>query len=138
MFGVDSSSCTSLKCTSFRDFVKNTISAAAQADVALLVVPANERGFETSIAKGNTKRGVFQGQTRQHAELCHLLGIDQLNCGINKMDDRSVSWSEDRYKEIKGEVDRMLTKIGYVEYLLFIGVPLMNLNSMYSAVPHPL
>ena len=32
--------------------------------------------------------------------------------GINKMDDKSVNWSEDRYDEIKGEVDKMLPKIG--------------------------
>merc|ERR1712241_724372 len=82
-------------------------------DVALLMVPSNKGGFETSIAKGNHKKGEVQGQTRQHARLCHLLGIEQVICGINKMDDKSVNWSEDRYKEIKSEVDKMLTKIGY-------------------------
>merc|ERR1711933_15472 len=96
-----------------RDFIKNMISGASQADVALLMVPSNKGGFETSIAKGNHKKGEVQGQTRQHARLCHLLGIEQVICGINKMDDKSVNWSQDRYKEIKGEVDKMLTKIGY-------------------------
>jgi len=96
-----------------RDFIKNMISGASQADVALLMVPANKGGFETSIAKGNHKKGEIQGQTRQHARLCHLLGIEQLIVGINKMDDPSVGWSEDRYKEIQTEVDKMLTKIGY-------------------------
>ena len=95
------------------------ISGAAQADVALLMVPSNKGGFETSIAKGNHKKGEVQGQTRQHARLCHLLGIEQVICGINKMDDKSVNWSEDRYKEIKGEVDKMLTKIGYVSLSLY-------------------
>jgi elongation factor 1-alpha len=96
-----------------RDFIKNMISGASQADVALLMVPANKGGFETSIAKGNHKKGQVQGQTRQHARLCHLLGIEQLIVGINKMDDTSVNWAEDRYNEIKTEVDKMLTKIGY-------------------------
>jgi elongation factor 1-alpha len=96
-----------------RDFIKNMISGASQADVALLMVPANKGGFETSIARGNHKKGQVQGQTRQHARLCHLLGIEQLIVGINKMDDKSVSWSQDRYNEIKGEVEKMLTKIGY-------------------------
>jgi elongation factor 1-alpha len=77
------------------------------------MVPANKGGFETSIARGNHKRGEVQGQTRQHARLCHLLGIEQLIVGINKMDDKSVNYSEDRYKEIKTEVDKMLTKIGF-------------------------
>jgi len=96
-----------------RDFIKNMISGAAQADVALLMVPA-DGNFEKSIAKGNHKKGEVQGQTRQHARLCHLIGIDQLIVGINKMD-ASVgkAYSQDRYDEIKGEVDKMLTKIGY-------------------------
>jgi elongation factor 1-alpha len=89
------------------------ISGASQADVALLMVPANMGGFEKSIAKGNHKKGIIQGQTRQHARLCHLLGIEQLIVGVNKMDDPSVSWAEARYKEIKTEVDKMLTKIGF-------------------------
>merc|ERR1719299_205328 len=96
-----------------RDFIKNMISGAAQADVALLMVPANAGGFETSIARGNHKKGEVQGQTRQHARLCHLLGIEQLIVGINKMDDKSVAYSEERYNEIKSEVEKMLTKIGY-------------------------
>merc|ERR1712032_286153 len=59
------------------------------------------------------KKGEVQGQTRQHARLCHLLGIEQVIVGINKMDSKSVNWSQDRYNEIKAEVEKMLTKIGY-------------------------
>jgi len=96
-----------------RDFIKNMISGASQADVALLMVPANKGGFETSIQKGNHKKGEVQGQTRQHARLLHLLGVEQVICGINKMDDKSVGYKQDRYKEIKSEVSKMLTKIGF-------------------------
>merc|ERR1719359_2262527 len=96
-----------------RDFIKNMISGAAQADVALLMVPANKGGFETSIAKGNHKKGEVQGQTRQHARLCHLIGIEQMIVAVNKMDDKSVNYDQGRFKEISGEVDKMLTKIGY-------------------------
>merc|ERR1711866_31999 len=77
-----------------RDFIKNMISGASQADVALLMVPANRGGFETSIQKGNHKKGEVQGQTRQHARLLHLLGVEQVICGINKMDDKSVGYSQ--------------------------------------------
>ena len=96
-----------------RDFIKNMISGASQADVALLMVPANKGGFEVSIAKGNHKKNEVQGQTRQHARLINLLGIEQVIVGINKMDSSSVKYSEDRYKEIKSEVKKMLEKIGF-------------------------
>lgn len=122
-----------------RDFIKNMISGAAQADVALLMVPSNKGGFETSIAKGNHKKGEVQGQTRQHARLCHLLGIEQVIVGINKMDDKSVNWSQDRYNEIKGEVDKMLTKIGYktkkIPFIPMSGFKGDNLNEPSPNMP---
>lgn len=96
-----------------RDFIKNMISGASQADVALLMVPANKGGFETSIQKGDHKKSEVQGQTRQHARLLHLLGVEQIIVGVNKMDDKSVNFSEERFKEITDEVKKMLTKIGF-------------------------
>merc|ERR1711941_189973 len=36
-----------------------------------------------------------------------------MGVGVNKMDEPSVKYSQDRYKEIKTEVEGMLTKIGY-------------------------
>merc|ERR1712066_720005 len=60
-----------------RDFIKNMISGAAQADVALLMVPA-DGNFTTAIAKGNHKAGEIQGQTRQHSRLINLLGVKQM------------------------------------------------------------
>jgi len=95
-----------------RDFIKNMITGAAQADVAVLMVPA-DGNFEKSIARGNHKRGEVMGQTRQHANLCNLLGITQLIVCINKMDEPSVNYSQARYDEIKGEVSRMIETAGY-------------------------
>jgi len=112
-FFTDSYHYTIIDAPGHRDFIKNMIAGAAQADVALLMVPADSN-FEKSIAKGNHKKGEVQGQTRQHARLCHLIGIDQMIVGINKMDaTKPTPWNEDRYNEIKGEVDKMITKIGY-------------------------
>ena len=80
-----------------------------------------------------------QGQTRQHARLCHLLGIEQLIVGINKMDDSSVNWSEERYNEIKGEVDKMLTKIGYktkkIPFIPMSGFQGENLDKKSDKMP---
>merc|ERR1712136_656667 len=63
---------------------------------------------------GNHKKGEVQGQTRQHARLLHLLGVEQVIVGVNKMDStKPKPYSEDRYKEINKEVKKMLTKIGF-------------------------
>ena len=110
-----------------RDFIKNMISGASQADVAVLMVPANRGGFEVSIQKGNHKKGIVQGQTRQHARLLKLLGIEQVIVGINKMDDTSVNYSEERYNEIRTEVMSMLTKIGYKESRIPV-IPMSGFN----------
>jgi len=95
-----------------RDFIKNMLSGASQADVALLMVPS-DGNFLKAIAKGNRKTGEVQGQTRQHARLCNLLGIKQIIVGINKMDSETANYQESRYEEIKAEVARMLKQVGY-------------------------
>ena len=81
----------------------------------------------------------IQGQTRQHARLCHLLGIEQLIVGVNKMDDKSVNYSEDRYKEIRGEVEKMLTKIGYktkkIPFIPMSGFKGENLSKVANSMP---
>ena len=94
-----------------RDYVKNMITGAGCADVALLLVPAESGGFETAIAKGDHGSGEVQGQTRQHARLLGLLGIDKLIVGVNKMD--SCDWSEKRFNEIKSEMTQMIISAGF-------------------------
>merc|ERR1712070_1044693 len=95
-----------------RDFIKNMISGAAQADVALLMVPA-DGNFTTAIQKGNHKLGLVQGQTRQHARLLNLLGVKQILVGINKMDCDVAKYSEARYTEIKDEMINTMSKVGW-------------------------
>merc|ERR1712187_466508 len=63
-----------------RDFIKNMITGASQADVALIMVPA-DGNFTTAIARGNHKAGEIQGQTRQHSRLINLLGVKQICIG---------------------------------------------------------
>ncbi|MEM3597070.1 MAG: translation elongation factor EF-1 subunit alpha [Candidatus Bathyarchaeia archaeon] len=96
-----------------RDFVKNMITGASQADGAILFVSAKRGEFEAGIGPG--------GQTREHAFLAFTLGVRQLVVAVNKMDDASVNWSEERYNEIKNEVSRMLRMVGYkVEKIPFV------------------
>lgn len=81
-----------------RDFIKNMITGASQADAAVLVVAAND--------------GV-NAQTREHVFLSKTLGVQQLIIGVNKMDISGVDWSEKRYNEVKEEVTKLLQSVGF-------------------------
>jgi elongation factor 1-alpha len=96
-----------------RDFVKNMITGASQADGAILFVSAKRGEFEAGIGPG--------GQTREHGFLAFTLGVRQLVVAVNKMDDASVNWGQERYNEVKNEVSRMLKMVGYrVEKIPFV------------------
>ncbi|HDJ21904.1 MAG TPA: translation elongation factor EF-1 subunit alpha [Candidatus Bathyarchaeota archaeon] len=88
-----------------RDFVKNMVTGASQADGAVLMISAKRGEYEAGINPG--------GQTREHAFLAKTLGVDQLVVAINKMDDPSVNWSQQRYEEVKDGVSRLLKMVGY-------------------------
>merc|ERR1719313_3237437 len=110
-----------------RDFIKNMITGASQADVALIMVPA-DGNFTTAIARGNHKAGEIQGQTRQHSRLINLLGVKQIVIGINKMDCDTAGYKEDRYTEIANEMKNMLGKVGWKKDFLDSGVPFMPIS----------
>jgi elongation factor 1-alpha len=88
-----------------RDFIKNMITGTSQADAAVLVIDSTTGGFEAGISK--------DGQTREHAMLAFTLGVKQMIVCTNKMDDKSVNWSQARYEEIMKEVQDYLKKVGY-------------------------
>ncbi|MBI4177441.1 MAG: translation elongation factor EF-1 subunit alpha [Candidatus Aenigmarchaeota archaeon] len=79
-----------------RDFVKNMITGASQADAAILLCSAKEG---------------IQDQTREHAYLLKVLGIKQMTVAINKMD--AVGYDEAKFNAIKSEVTKLLQGIGY-------------------------
>jgi len=79
-----------------RDFVKNMITGASQADAAVLVVSAVD--------------GV-QAQTREHAILANVLGIKQIILGINKMD--SANYEQKKFEETRDSVIGLLKSLGY-------------------------
>jgi elongation factor 1-alpha len=98
-----------------RDFVKNMITGASQADVAIIVLSA--KPGETEVGLG------FGGQTREHAFLLRTLGVTQVIPVINKMDDPTVKYSEERYKAVRAEFEKLLKMVGYdVTKLPFIPV----------------
>ncbi len=89
-----------------RDFVKNMITGASQADAAILVVAADD--------------GIMP-QTREHAALAFTLGVGQVIVAINKMD--LVGYKEDVFKKIKAEVTDLLKAVGYRNADKFTFVP---------------
>ena len=86
-----------------RDYIKNMITGASQADAAVLVISSSKREFEAGISK--------EGQTREHALLAFTMGVKQIVVVCNKMD--TVGYSEDRFEEIKAKVSKYLEKVGY-------------------------
>jgi elongation factor 1-alpha len=88
-----------------RDFVKNMVTGASQADGSILMISAKRGEYEAGTNPG--------GQTREHAFLAKTLGVDQMVVAVNKMDDPSVNWSETRYEEVKDGVSRLLKMVGY-------------------------
>ncbi|MBI3051094.1 translation elongation factor EF-1 subunit alpha [Candidatus Woesearchaeota archaeon] len=81
-----------------RDFIKNMITGASQADAGVLVVSAN---------KGD---GV-QAQTKEHIFLSRTLGVNQLIVAINKMD--MAGYDQKRFDEVKAEVSAVLKSVRY-------------------------
>jgi len=126
-FFTDSKHYTVIDAPGHRNFIKNMITGASQADVALLMVPA-DGNFTTSIARGNAKAGEVQGQTRQHALLINLLGVKQLIVGVNKMDADIAGYKESRFKEIKEEMERMLLRVGWVKTFVDNSVPFLPIS----------
>ncbi len=96
-----------------RDFIKNMITGTSQADAAILVASAKKGEFEVGVGPG--------GQTREHAFLAKTLGVGQLAVAINKMDDATVNFSEERYKECRKELEGLLKVVGFdVSKITFI------------------
>jgi len=79
-----------------RDFVKNMITGASQADAAIAVCSAKE--------------GV-QEQTKEHIFLIKVLGVQQVVVAINKMD--AVNYDKAKYDEVKGNMEKLLKSVGF-------------------------
>lgn len=87
---------TIVDCPGHRDFVKNMITGASQADAAVLVVAIDD--------------GIMP-QTKEHAFLSRTLGINQLIIAINKMD--LVNYDEAKFNALKDEVGALIKTVAY-------------------------
>ena len=105
-FETDKYDYTIIDAPGHKDFVKNMITGASQADAAVLVVAAND--------------GV-NSQTKEHVFLSRTLGVDQLIVAVNKMD--MVDYKEDRFNEVKEEVTKLLKSVGFkMERIRFVPI----------------
>ena len=86
-----------------RDFIKNMITGASEADAAILVLSAKEGETDTAIAAG--------GQAREHAFLLKTLGVSQIIVAINKMD--AVDYKEEAYNAAKEKGEKLVKSVGY-------------------------
>ncbi|MSR65282.1 MAG: adenylyl-sulfate kinase [Verrucomicrobiae bacterium] len=97
-----------------KEFLKNMITGAANAEAALLLIAANE--------------GV-QEQSRRHGYLLNLLGIRQVAVLVNKMD--MVDHSDKVFKKIEDEYRAFLTELG-VQPKVFIPIAAKNGDNIAS------
>lgn len=81
------------------EFIKNMITGASQADAGVLLV---------DVAEG------LKEQTRRHAYILGMLGIDKLIVVFNKMD--LVNYEEERFKGIRNELLKFLEGVGIKPY----------------------
>ncbi|MGC8679511.1 MAG: GTP-binding protein, partial [Fervidicoccaceae archaeon] len=88
-----------------RDFVKNMITGASQADAAILVVSARKGEFEAGMSP--------EGQTREHLLLAKTMGIDQIIVAINKMDATEPPYSQERFKQVVDVMTKFMKGLGY-------------------------
>eukprot|EP01099_Mayorella_cantabrigiensis_P006520 TRINITY_DN547_c0_g2_i1.p1 TRINITY_DN547_c0_g2~~TRINITY_DN547_c0_g2_i1.p1 ORF type:complete len:560 (-),score=179.21 TRINITY_DN547_c0_g2_i1:120-1799(-) len=93
---------TILDAPGHKNYVPNMIGGASQADVAILVISAKGGEFESGFEKA--------GQTREHAILAKTVGLSQIIVLVNKMDEPTVGWSQDRYNEIVSKLTPFLKK----------------------------
>ena len=87
-----------------KEFLKNMVTGAASADAALLLIAANEG---------------IQEQSKRHAYLLSMLGVDQVIVLVNKMD--LVNYSESVFEQIETEYRDFLGRLG-IRPLKFIPI----------------
>ncbi|AFM98153.1 translation elongation factor Tu [Encephalitozoon hellem] len=89
-----------LDCPGHKDFVKNMVTGASQADVAVVIVPAS--GFESCIGVG--------GMLKTHIMISGILGCEKLIICVNKMDEIPEDKREEKFKEVSAEMLRIVKR----------------------------
>ena len=118
---------TLLDAPGHKDFVPKMLTGAAQADVAMLVIDAVPGQFESGFHAS--------GQTKEHSQLAHSLGISRVLVVINKLD--RVDDAQARFEQISGELSPFLNRLGF-ESVQFIPISALRGDNLTarSSDPH--
>lgn len=79
-------------------YTRNMVTAASNSDVAVIVIDATR-----------VERGALRPQTRRHAVIAALMGLDII-VAVNKMD--LLEWSEQRFEEVQGAFADLASILG--------------------------
>jgi len=86
-------------------YTRNMVTGASTANVSVVLVDA--------------RLGVIE-QTRRHTYIAALLGTPHLIIAVNKMD--LVDWSEERFRQIRDDIEAFLPKLGVLKDVRFIPI----------------
>jgi elongation factor 1-alpha len=87
------------------------ITGISQADVAILVIDSSQYDGRYDDEAGDG--GGICSSGNEDALLAYTFGVKQMIVVINKMDNDTVDFSEERYKTIRNDVSSFLKQVGY-------------------------
>src|SRR5438034_3775016 len=100
-------------------YTRNMVTGASSANLSIVLVDA--------------RNGVIE-QTRRHTYLAALLGIPHLVIAVNKMD--LVDWSEERFLEIRDEIEDFLPRLDIFKDVKFIPISALNGDNVVERSKH--
>lgn len=100
-------------------YTRNMVTGASTANLSIVLVDA--------------RQGVIE-QTRRHTFIAAMLGIPHLVIAINKMD--LVEWKEERFQEIRDEIEGFLPKLDVFRDVKFIPISALQGDNVVDASKH--
>ncbi len=100
-------------------YTRNMVTGASTANLSIVLVDA--------------RQGVIE-QTRRHTYIAALLGIPHLVIAVNKMD--LVDWKQERFQEIRDEIEDFLPKLDVFRDVKFIPMSALKGDNVVDFSKH--